>query len=331
MNTAILILNFNNPSDTIACIKSVLEFNTARIKIVVVDNASPNKDGVVEISNWMRDHFSFEYNEYSENECSDRALSKATFILGEQNNGYATGNNIGLKFIFKDTEIENVLVLNNDVLFVEDVIPKLVEQLYLLPDAAIVSPLLRKKDGVEIDYNCARKDISIFEVSLNFLTLKKSIFAFQKKSKDNRLLLKSNPQILDMNEFEIQLPSGSCMLLNARFFQDIGAFDPRTFLYYEENILHSKIEDRKKKAYLIPWLNCIHLGASTISKHKRRYEFDKKCDRSVWIYVNEYSKVSILKKVFFNFSYHTYSSIRFLINNWKKITVKEKVNDISTK
>ena len=39
-STALIILNFNNYKDTINCIESVEKYNSAPIKIIVVDNAS---------------------------------------------------------------------------------------------------------------------------------------------------------------------------------------------------------------------------------------------------------------------------------------------------
>ena len=39
-STALIILNFNNYKDTINCIESVEKYNTAPIKLIIVDNAS---------------------------------------------------------------------------------------------------------------------------------------------------------------------------------------------------------------------------------------------------------------------------------------------------
>lgn len=313
MKTAILILNYNNPTDTINCIESVLKFNTSLVKFYVVDNASTAVGCVESIDAWMKVKFDTDYIKITESKKSSTALPLATFILAEKNDGYATGNNVGLKFIFEDPEVENILVLNNDILFIEDIIPQLISKLKILPNAAVVSPLLLKKNGIDIDYNCAREDVNIPTLSLDLLTLKKRVFPFQKKSRDKKLILKNKPELLDLDHCEIQLPSGSCMLLNAIFFNNIKGFDPKTFLYYEENILYSKICDNGKKAYLIPNLKCIHLGGSTISKHRRRYEFDKKCDRSAWIYVNDYANTSIINKFLFNTCFNIYNTIRFII------------------
>ena len=38
--TAIIILNYNNPDATIACVESVERFNTAPVRYIIVDNGS---------------------------------------------------------------------------------------------------------------------------------------------------------------------------------------------------------------------------------------------------------------------------------------------------
>lgn len=62
------------------------------------------------------------------------------------------------------------MILNNDILFVEDIIPGLSGLLSSLPNCGIVSPLLYKKGMKEFDLNCARLDIGMKGIiSENFL------------------------------------------------------------------------------------------------------------------------------------------------------------------
>ena len=72
-------------------------------------------------------------------------LPYISLLLSSENDGYARGNNKGLKLAETDPEVTDVLILNNDILFVQDIIPSLLDYYYKLPDAGIVSPLLCKK------------------------------------------------------------------------------------------------------------------------------------------------------------------------------------------
>lgn len=74
-----------------------------------------------------------------------KKLTYVTFLISKTNDGYAKGNNKGLKLADLDDDIENILILNNDVLFVQDIIPELINGLKNLNKAGIVSPVLYKK------------------------------------------------------------------------------------------------------------------------------------------------------------------------------------------
>ena len=56
----IIILNYNNYSDTLECIESVLKLNYASKKIIVIDNDSPNQSGEF-IERWLKVTFNIAY------------------------------------------------------------------------------------------------------------------------------------------------------------------------------------------------------------------------------------------------------------------------------
>lgn len=297
--TAIVILNYNNYKDTINCINSVKAYNTAKIKFFVVDNASPDKQCVPKLDSYFKDTFKEDYLRINYGNESDRkTFPTLTFITSEVNDGYACGNNKALQYLNNDPDIEYVLILNNDILFVQDIIPGLIENLKHLEKAAIVSPLLYKKDMKGYDLNCARKTLSAKQIFLQFLFFLKDPFHIGQKINYNQKYINTTPDILKKESFEIQLPSGSCMLLNKRCFNSIGWFDSHTFLYYEENILNKKLEARGLKCYLIPNLKCIHLGASS-TKSSPGYFMVKSSAESAIYYIDKYTSASRLTKLFF--------------------------------
>ena len=286
---AVVILNYNNADDTIECIKSVERFNTYRIKFVIVDNGSTD-DSVIRIKKYIsgrEDNIKYQF--YKAGEKLSAPAPYISFLESSVNGGYASGNNLALEFIETDSEVVKILILNNDVLFIDDIIPGLCGFLDNHPYAAIVSPTLLKRNGIELDYNCARKNCTTAELF--------AIYAFQigplwriiGSMAEKRWMIKNNPYLLNEAYFEIELPSGSCMLINKDDFRQIGYFDSRTFLYYEENILFKKISRISKKNYIIPSLRCIHLGGST-TKRTRFTEFQQiQINSSAYIYARCYS------------------------------------------
>lgn len=317
-NTAVIILNYNNYEDTINCIESVEQFNTSPIKYIIIDNGSTREGTVEAIDHYLSKKFKGRYCRGKEGEFNGE-LSYVTFIVSATNDGYAQGNNKGLNIAYKDDTISNIMILNNDVLFVENIIPQLVHQLYSLPRCAIISPILYKKNLDGIDYNCARKNVRV-------RTLIKDCFFhyFYRLNKDKcensdlqnsilKTIVAPYPKIVP-----IELPSGSCMLLKKSLFKKIDSFDSHTFLYWEENILFKKIERLGLQNYLCTYLKCIHLGASSTSASPSLFIINCNINSSRY-YVKTYSGNS----KFMYFLY--YLSTLFFIGTFvlqKKLTGK---------
>lgn len=297
--TALIILNYNNYEDTINCIHSVEQYNTAPVKYIVVDNGSTRNGVEQALDTDFREKFASNYNLLHENEEIPKALSRMTLLVSSTNDGYACGNNKGLQLAYKDRDCKHVMILNNDVLFVEDIIPRLLNTMKTLPDCAIISPLLYKKGLKEIDYNCARKDISIWGI------IKENIFHYYYRATNRPLNAEQHilrqiqspyPDIIP-----IELPSGSCMLMEKEYFWQIGSFDPRTFLYYEENILFKKVQRSNRRNYLCTNIKCIHLGAQSTSKTPSLFMY-RVGQKSVDYYVKNYLEYNVLTYQIYRFS-----------------------------
>ena len=264
--TALIILNYNNWEDTMNCVASVEKYNTARIKYIVVDNGSPREGTVEALDRRLSEMFVGRYARYEEGEEVKCPLPYMTLLVSKVNDGYACGNNKGLRIAYGDEEIDYVMILNNDTLFIQDIIPGLVEKYPQLDKAAIISPLLLKKDGTSIDYNCARRVITVNEMIYSHLFFYFDPFRWKKRMLKRQQILLKNPNFLNYDYIEADVLSGSCMLLDKKVFMRINGFDTGTFLYNEENILYQKFSGLGYMSYVMPQYKCIHLGASSTKK-----------------------------------------------------------------
>lgn len=313
MKTGIIILNYNNYEDTINCIESVEKFNTSPVKLIVVDNGSKRQGVVDKLNEFFQNRYGKRYQAVKEYiDVVPYTLNYLTFLISATNDGYARGNNKGLDLAYRDSEIDKIMILNNDILFVEDIIPKLIDTMEELPNCAIISPILYKKDLIEIDYTCARRNIQTGSIiKENFFhywyELNKEKYA---KRKSYYFLL-NDSQKSKSTVMPIELPSGSCMLIKKNLFQEIGSFDPGTFLYYEENILFKKIEKRGLQNYLCTHLKCIHLGGISISTTGNI--FMMKClVKSRIYYMKNYSGCSWATYLLFRLSTYFFLSCFYL-------------------
>ncbi|MDE7385627.1 MAG: glycosyltransferase family 2 protein [Muribaculaceae bacterium] len=256
---AIIILQYGNADATIDCISSVIKYNTYKVKFIVVDNGSPEESDRVQLSDAVRRLFG-SVIEVDDQYIPDAPLPQVTIVKSAVNDGYARGNNKGLRLAYADGDIDQVLILNNDTLFVEDIIPKLVADINTLHDAALVTPLLYKKDLQGVDVNCARNYNSMRDSAIVNMLL-----TYCPASVYRRCYIPVSPST---GIHKVSIVSGSCMMCRKDLFESVGGFDPGTFLYWEENILAEKFKRIGKRNYVDTDIKCIHLGASTTRRVK---------------------------------------------------------------
>ncbi|MDE7407267.1 MAG: glycosyltransferase, partial [Muribaculaceae bacterium] len=256
---------YNNYEDTINCIESVEKYNTAPIKLIVIDNGSPRQGCVKALDKYLVNRYDSRYTRINDNaQITWPYLNYVTMLTSPVNDGYACGNNKGLKLADNDPEITNVMILNNDILFISDILPGLLKRKKTLPDCAVISPLLLKRDKKEPDIFCARREAVMSQIiKTNFLHYWRRIRGKSDSDAEINRFILLDSDIYNNDIIEIDLPSGSCMLLEKSYFKSIGWFDPHTFLYCEEDILHKKIKATGKCNYLDMTLRCVHLGAGS--------------------------------------------------------------------
>jgi len=316
--TGIVILNFNNFSDTINCIKSVyLHCSEQQILLVIVDNCSSN-DSVNQISSFLNDN-GFAHQIIKDNQKIKSLDSDTVIIKINENLGYARGNNVGIRFLI-DQNVENILILNNDILFTSNIINPLVNCLNAHPELGLISPLLLK-DVDKIDYNCCRNSLTnwmIIYESMSFLKLPGI-----KKIVSRNFILKTTPDIINNQIVFCDIISGACIMAKTTTWEQLHGFDENTFLYYEEIILFEKLKGLNLKSGILPEANAIHLGAKATKNIPNtkilRIELE-----SLLYFLKTYRRISI-------FGIALIKSLRLLqinilaINNWRKSLAKRSI------
>lgn len=271
----IVILNYNNATQTLECLESLYEHcPKGNYKVCVVDNASRKEDL--------------------------QALKKGCneeILVAEENRGYACGNNIGLEYFDKDPEINAVLILNNDTLFTQDILTPLYRYLMEHEDCGVVFPLVVDRNG-KTDPACIRRSKTVRDLVLQATRLKCRRREFIEESElrdaDGRWMTDEDGAIFT------QVPPGSCMMLRKDVFKRVGYLDPHTFLYFEENILSEKLKAHDLRAVLLPNTRITHLGAQT-TKQQTSKAIKSHWRNSYLYFVRNYSSTS----------YAVYQALRF--------------------
>jgi GT2 family glycosyltransferase len=219
--THILILNFNGAIDTIECLQSIFNMKNRALGIVLVDNSSTD-DSVHTIESWL-DLNSMPFSQigyFSQNDSFSNIFlakeSKITFIKSDINNGYASGNNIGLKYIMQHSlPSDFVWILNNDTIVETQTLDELIKSFKTLREQNIAL-LGSKVLEYEYPHNIQSAGVKIG-----------SIFKEEKPYyAQNRNALSS--------DIEVDSICGCSVFLNLETLDEIGLMREEYFLYYEE-------------------------------------------------------------------------------------------------
>lgn len=133
----VVILNWNLPGETIACIRSLLEDGFASERILVVDNGST--DGSLE-----RISAAFD--------------PSPRFLRSEFNRGFAGGNNLGIRQALGNGA-QWVWLLNNDTIVPQGTRTQLERAIRMHPEIALFSPLILYYDDPARVWSLGRKRI----------------------------------------------------------------------------------------------------------------------------------------------------------------------------
>lgn len=286
----IVILNYNNASATINCLRSIVaNTDCAYRKVVIVDNGSAS-ECINEVNRYLQTMSESAIIEYKD--IQPMVLGEFTHLLVGKNLGYACGNNCGCELLYNDAEVDKILILNNDTIVIKDMVEKLAQRYDTIPQCGILTPLILCRDHHTIDRCSARRKPTLGEIMKGWMLLHRNFFGILSKIAAKQYLL-SDRQIAGKELVEIEIPSGSCMMIDKALFREIGGFDRETFLYYEENILVAKLEKKNRHNFVDCNCLCVHLGAdTTATKISSSLVARSLCD-SVQYYVKHYTDASI--------------------------------------
>lgn len=267
-----IILHYNNFNITKECIESILNLNEQdRIKILVVDNHSPDRSGE-KLS-----------NVYLNNEQVDVLLLK-------NNYGFSKANNIAYNCLTEDKEYEFIVVSNNDIIFTQKNFISLLEQAYNDrefyvggPDIYAVykkehqSPLAlapRTEEEIKVWISENQKKLRYVRVE----SILRKIWLKVNETRLYHLYCKMKKEVLkdERNWKEHQdniVLSGACLFFSEKFIGlNIKPFEPETNFYHEEDILTAKCLRNRWKISYIPEIQIKHLEG--ISTNEKKY-YDK--------------------------------------------------------
>ncbi len=261
-----VILQYLCREETAACVDSVFRnIDTRRCHVVVVDNHSDNGS------------YEFLLEKYG----GDGRMS---FIRNGRNEGFARGNNAGIRFLNRNFDCRFICVLNNDVILLERHLHEKLSAAYAAERFAVAGPMILTGDG-RCDCNptavCLRGRADIARALRR--TQIKLLFA--------RLRLPFLYRVLD--RVLRRLSGGKCagapgsarppflcarrgvrlhgcfLVFSREYFRHFEGFDGGTFLFHEEDILQYHLMRKGLTSVYLPEILVYH-GEDAATNIRRR-------------------------------------------------------------
>lgn len=233
MKTGFVIVNYNDYETTLKLMKNIQNYSILN-QIVIVDNCS--------IDNSYQQLLKLQND-------------KIKVIKSEENKGYAAGLNVGAKYLIDKYQECNIIFSNADIVIDEEEdLKKILEILDSNETYGLVAPVIREHEGLNRGWKIPTP---LQDAALNILWIHKYLRP--------KLLFYKDSEYHD--ETLVDAVSGCFFCMKSSCLKDVGYFDENTFLYYEENIISKKLQNKSYKVVLINKVSVFHNHAVTIDKN----------------------------------------------------------------
>ncbi len=257
-----VVLSYKNFPITLQCINHLQKITkNYQYSIIVVDNNSLNKKEIVKLEKLSID-----------------------LIILDENKGYAKANNIGVDYAREKYNPDFICVLNNDVYILDPFFVKQIIESYDKYNFDVMGPQITSPTGESINpfpvisgNSQIKKEIrkskelvliyssSVLTLGLKLYTLIKSLL-FPSISRENG------------SKIELNVPLHGCLLVFSKkyFLSYDEAFDPRTFLFHEEELLYDRITKKNLTSLYNPEIIIYHNEGASMHLLSKNYRKSKK-------------------------------------------------------
>lgn len=173
------------------------------------------------------------------------------------NGGYGWGHNKIIKKIEGKSKYH--VILNPDIFFKENVLEELFKYMEENLDVGNIMPMVKYPNG-EIQYLCKRNPTPLNIFLRTFIPLKNITEKMNYKY-----------EMRDMGYdkvMNVEILSGCFMFLRNEIFKEIGMFDDRFFMYFEDFDFNRRIH-QKYKTIFYPKVEIVHEHAREAHKNKK--------------------------------------------------------------
>jgi GT2 family glycosyltransferase len=127
----VVVLNWNNADDTLACLDALFDASPSPNHVVVVDNGS-HDESLSRINKWATSFL-----------LEKRGKGDSVHVIpAGKNLGFAGGTNVGIRWLIDQTTVSHVMLLNNDATVAKSFFADAARSLALIGCDSIVGPTI---------------------------------------------------------------------------------------------------------------------------------------------------------------------------------------------
>lgn len=249
---AAIIVNYETAESALAAAASLLaQPSGATLRVLIVDNPGPSR-GVAHLEAALS---------------RPELCGRVELVRNQTNVGFGRANNMALERLqAKHPPPEFVLLMNPDAHVRSDALSRLIAALKADSAADFAGPSLRLPETAALRHAAFRFPHlgTVFQRAINSRRFNAAMPAW-------RMGLESGSQTR-----RVDWVSGACVLARFRALVDLGGFDPRFFLYWEEVELMKRAAKAGRYVLHVPGAEVFHaegLSTGQASHHEGRPDF----------------------------------------------------------
>jgi GT2 family glycosyltransferase len=186
--------------------------------------------------------------------------SLITLHRSSENKGFGYGHNQ----VFEQSTSKYGIIFNPDITVEKKDLDQMLQRLKE-EQVAAVCPKVLNPDGTT--QYLVRRKLDVFDYMLRFIP-----FQFVKKLFDKRLSYFECRDLPDDQTSFIKMGSGCFMMIDIEKFREVGGFDERYFMYFEDNDLCLSFGKKGYKILYTPFETVIHLYEKGAHKNQKLFK-----------------------------------------------------------
>lgn len=197
-----IVLNYRSPQYAVKCVEALRAQAIAdNMEILVLDNHSSD-DSIGVLRNRLKKY------------------PEVRVLENHANTGYGRGNAFALRYA-RGTYL---MILNPDNILLPDAAQQLIDALEKDESIGIVAPQLTHEDGT------IRPSFRAFPRFLDVIAKRTKLRSLFPKRVEHYLKAESDPHTIQDTDWIV----GACFVMRRDFYEQLGGFDPRFFLFFED-------------------------------------------------------------------------------------------------